>query len=240
MICIRDKGITAKIVLCIFNEFLHGAKSEFEPPQAFIAERRPAQMEAGETIVRTTLDRLPHEQVIRAQLLIFQIGRTEFIQRLLTFVKKNGSGHRLLLPAHDGYESAIQSDRMAVQVLKKTERLRRQSVVTPRPAMQRIINFDGHSGVAEFDAQSMPLGFANTAANRGIHPSEQLGLAAAEMNNVAEEPQRGSRMRRHLFVISPAFDVLPVTLLAVAHCGFIKEAQTFSIGIQRRTKIGER
>lgn len=147
---VRQENIAAKIVFRVFDALLRGAKSKFEAAQAFIAQRRSAEVEVCEAVNCTMPDRFPHEQVIRAQTLKFQIRGTKFIKNVATFMKKYGRGHRLLLLSHDAHETMVRGDCMALEVLEKTKWLRWQSKAAPRPTVQRVINLHSLNCVGEF------------------------------------------------------------------------------------------
>ncbi len=69
MIDFRNKGLFDKIVLVILDPLLAGPESEFEPPQAFVGQRGPAQMQTFKSVVSISLDSFPRENVIVSQLL---------------------------------------------------------------------------------------------------------------------------------------------------------------------------
>lgn len=112
-------------MLCVLNDFLRSAESEFEAPQSFIGDGCPAQVQVGKAVLSATPDGFPHQQVIRAQMAEFQVGSSEFIKGVAALQEKNRRGHGLLLPAHQGYKPAIPADDMTVEVFEKKQRLRR-------------------------------------------------------------------------------------------------------------------
>lgn len=144
-------------------------------------------MQVSETVFGAMFDGLPHEQIVWAQLLKLQIRRAEFIQGAPSLVKKHSSGKRPLSQSRQGYKTATRPDHVAMDVFKKTKRLRRDSMMSPCPAMQFVITFDGFKSGAEFDPQTMLLGFANSAAHGRFQPFEQLFFANSKVNQVAKK-----------------------------------------------------
>src|SRR6266850_1474838 len=63
-ICVAHERPFLEIVSSIFDFFFTRSKPTFELAQALIREGRSTQMQPGEPICRTTLNRFPHHQVI--------------------------------------------------------------------------------------------------------------------------------------------------------------------------------
>src|SRR5579862_2788040 len=234
---ILQENTAVKLVLGIFYPFFLGTKPELEATQSFIVQRRAAHVQVRETIVEVVLYRLPHEQIVRSQMLKFQFGRAEFIKRVTAFVKKNSGGNRPVFSAGNNYNTFPGRDHMALQILEKAKRLRRNTMTPPGLTVQRIVNPDRVGAVAELNRDSMLLGSANGATNPGIHPAEEPLLTVFQENDMTEERERRNRVRAHLLSCSAAFEVAPVSFTAMLRRKFIQRMQVFTVARQRRTKI---
>src|SRR6266853_6026474 len=95
-ICAAHKRSFLEIVFSVFDFFFTRSKSTFELAQPLIRERCPAQVQPGEPICRTPLNRFPHYQVIGSQLLKSVIRSPELIYRFRAGVEKDRCRQRLL------------------------------------------------------------------------------------------------------------------------------------------------
>src|SRR6266446_3054190 len=84
----------AKIVPAILNSYFAGAEPEFVVSQAVIAERSPAKVKACDPIRGITLDRFPHYQLIRVQIMERSIRSGELVDGLAALVEKHAGGER--------------------------------------------------------------------------------------------------------------------------------------------------
>ena len=93
-------------------------------------------------------------------------------------------------------------------ILEESERLRRQTVPVPCPAVQRVKSLNRVKAAAEFHVQSRALPFSDTAANGAIKALEQRLLSACEIDNMTIKGERW-RSARPLRVAVPALEITP-------------------------------
>ena len=133
---LSGKRALPKIIPAMFDVLLARAESEFVAAQTVVGRGSPAQMETGDSIRGITFNRLPHYQIIGAQVLERMIGGPELEYGAVALVEINRGGHRSIPNPRGHDEPMAGSEHMPGDVLEEFECLGRQSVPPPRQAVQ--------------------------------------------------------------------------------------------------------
>ena len=129
--------------------------------------------------------------MIWPQLLKCVIRSAKFIECLPAMTKKNRCRQRLVLQPRSCNESLTRVKDMALNVLEKSERLRRQPVTAARPTMQRVKSLYRLRTTAEIDLQARRLGFANAPPDGAVETFEKVIDSGGKIDYMAMESQRG-------------------------------------------------
>ena len=186
---VRDKPALDKVVLVIGDSFLLRAEAKFETPQPFVAQRCPAQVQARKSFGGARLDGFPHHEVVGPQMLKSIVGGAELIEGLTSVVEEHSSSHGPALEADCHYEPMPTRQHVPRDVLEEAQRLRRQPVPAPCPAVQCLKAPNRLEAVAEFHRQP-PLRFADSAPHRPIQALEKDLLSPRKLDDVAVKLQR--------------------------------------------------
>src|SRR5258705_316325 len=140
-------------VLKILDLLLARTETQFEATQPFVGHGSPAQVQGLETLGRTSLDRLPHQQVVRPQMLKRILRGAELVNRLGTGMNKNCGRYRPRVQPRQPYKALAVLQKMAPDVLKETKRLRWKAMLMPGLAMEGIESAHGLKLGAKLHAQ---------------------------------------------------------------------------------------
>src|SRR6266700_641070 len=108
-------------------------------------------MEGSVALVRIPLDRLPHDQVVGAQILVCQVRRPELVDRLVVEMEEDGRGDRPALVPRQNNETHPLRQHALEYAAKKSPRLRGKTVLLPGLAVQRIISLHRVEGSGNFE-----------------------------------------------------------------------------------------
>jgi len=178
------------MVLVILDPLLAGSESEFEPPQTFIGKGRPAQMQDVKSIVYTSFDSVPQQNVVGSQLLRRIFRGAELVEGLPAMMKEDPRGQRFVLPGYGCDKPVPLRQYVPSDILKKSERLRRQSMTPPCCAVQRVKGPNRVQTVAEFEPQPRPNRLQNASPRRTVKTLKEFLLPVPEVNHVAVKNQR--------------------------------------------------
>src|ERR1051326_4006340 len=135
-ICIAHERAFEEIELIIIEPFLVCAEAEFESSQPLVRQRGASQMQGLKVLSGIALNCGPNQQVAWAHLLKRIIGRPELINSLPAMMKEYGRGDGAAFAPHGNDSAMFLRQDMAMDILKKSKRLRWQSVATPGLAVQ--------------------------------------------------------------------------------------------------------
>lgn len=119
----RDKGALAQVVLEVRNLALLGPPAGFELAEAFVFQLGPSEGEALEALPGEPFDRLPHDQVVRPQMLVGPVRGSVFVDGPVAEMKIYVPGYGLSLEIGQGDEAAFLGNNMFMHFLEKMERL---------------------------------------------------------------------------------------------------------------------
>jgi len=125
-----------------------------ELQEAVVFKLRPSQAEGLKSFVAIMPDRLPHDEVVGPQVLVFLFRCAVFINRLTSEMEENrpGDGHAILKA--QGRETLPGGDNVPVEVAKKRKGLRRKAVLSSRLAVQALILGQAFEGILQLHFQS--------------------------------------------------------------------------------------
>src|SRR5205809_118607 len=75
---VTNERLSSEIVFATANDFFSSAETEFETAQAFVGQRRSAQVQLRAIESSAMFDAFPHREVVGTQMLERIIGSTEF------------------------------------------------------------------------------------------------------------------------------------------------------------------
>jgi len=208
-----DKGAFRQIVPVIPNDGLAGSPPRLELPETVVLRLCPAEAQGTASVIAPPPDCLPHDQVIRAQMLKGPVRGSVFVEERLPEVKidigGNGgaAGRGQNDKAHPLRKDAI------IDIPKKTARLGRQAMVSAGKGVEpaKVLHGFGRDGDGDFD----PLLFRlSNVPPCGIPKArENFAGSGCEVEGVAVVPF-GGRLVREKGLPTPYFQILPLPLFA--------------------------
>ena len=88
-----DKGAFRQIVPVIPNDGLAGSPARLEPPETVVLRLRPAEAQGPAPVIAPPPDCLPHDQVVRAQMLKGPVRGAVFVEERLAEAKIDIGGN---------------------------------------------------------------------------------------------------------------------------------------------------
>src|SRR5258705_10869136 len=135
-------------------------------------------------------DRLPHRNIISAQMLKPLIRSAEFVNRFCSKVEKHSGSDRLAGCPRDDHKTLPGADNASMDAFKKSERLRRKTMFAARSAMQAIKCGHGIKAGADFPRHARLHGLAKRTLNRAVEPAKYFLLIGLQLEGVPVKAER--------------------------------------------------
>jgi hypothetical protein len=130
---------------------------------------------------------VPHNKVVRAELLKPRIGSAVFIKSVLSEAEEDRGGYWARSVLCEDNETETRPDDMLVDVQEKRRRLRRETVTPARLDMQPVKIANGRAIADDDHAYITAFCFANGPADWTGEVSGQLFGAAAQIECMPEK-----------------------------------------------------
>src|SRR5882757_5266217 len=162
---VADVRVRFQIAFHVFDRRFVRGPAQLECSQAFVVHRAPAETKRVPAFRNKLLDGRPENEVGRAEFLEHFIRGAVFIDDFFPEMQKYRSRNRLFVMTPNDNSAEIFLQDILVNTAKEPQRLRRQSVLLTRAAVQLVKSLQRFPTAGSLDFNSGFFGFPNRRAN---------------------------------------------------------------------------